>query len=117
MALPADPFSPVFTVEFRGRIADSPAPARKRSTVLDGGGAAGHRGGTRRRSGAQAVSKAADFPVLCSWCLAGGVRTVVRTSEVENSHGICETHAAAIRAEIQSRKDLLKNTRNEPTPP
>jgi len=55
------------------------------------------------------VSKAADFPVLCSWCLAGGVRTVVRTSEVENSHGICETHAAAIRAEIQSRKDLLKN--------
>ena len=36
------------------------------------------------------------FPVLCSWCLDAGVRTVVKRVGFRHSHGICARCAAAL---------------------
>lgn len=45
-----------------------------------------------------------EFPVLCAWCLEEGVETVLGTTSVPHSHGICEAHKNALEAEYMQIK-------------
>lgn len=40
------------------------------------------------------------YDVMCAWCVAEGAPTVVSTSSVEGSHGVCARHAAGMLAEL-----------------
>ena len=37
-----------------------------------------------------------QYPVVCAWCNAEGVRNVLYHTTVEHSHGICKRHAAEL---------------------
>jgi len=44
------------------------------------------------------------YPVLCSWCQRRGVRTVVNTSTIPNSHGICKPHQIDLLENLLDRR-------------
>lgn len=45
--------------------------------------------------------KSQTYPVLCAWCEAEGVRTVLGYASVEGSHGICPRHAEGLREQAR----------------
>ena len=36
------------------------------------------------------MSSKNKYPVLCAWCSARGIKTIMHYSSVKDSHGICE---------------------------
>ena len=48
------------------------------------------------------VDIAARYPVLCSWCLKRGQRTIIEYTTVEDSHGICPECYQQVMEEIDS---------------
>jgi hypothetical protein len=50
-------------------------------------------------AGLRALKRPTYYPVLCAWCEAEGVRTVLRYTTVEHSSGICKGHLAQLNAQ------------------
>jgi len=48
------------------------------------------RKGTSKYIVVKYMSSKNKYPVLCAWCSARGIKTIMHYSSVKDSHGICE---------------------------
>lgn len=44
------------------------------------------------------------YPVVCAWCAAEGRETVIGTTSVAGSHGICRACRATLTAEVHAKR-------------